>query len=121
MSHWIKVEITTPNKTEIRAAARICGITRERAFLAFFELWTYFDANTATGLLPNLSLDDVDDISHVENFGKALVQVGWIVEEAGGLSVTNWNRHNGKSAKARGLMEKRVQKHRAAKRWDAGM
>ena len=118
MSHWMKVEFSTPNKPEIRAAARFCGTTRANAFLAFFEVWSYFDQNTATGFIPNLIANDLDEICHVKGFGKAMIQVGWILEDARGISVTNWERHNGKSAKARVLMEKRVQKHRAAKQWE---
>lgn len=118
MSHWIKVEITTPDKPEIVAAARICETTEEEAFTAFFRLWAYFDANTATGFMQGLKLSDLDKRAGISGFGKAMEQVGWITEDARGISIANWNRHNGKSAKARALMEKRVQKHRAMKQWE---
>jgi hypothetical protein len=118
MSHWMKVEVTTPDKPEIRAAARLCGTTRANAFLAFFVLWSYFDQHTATGFLPGLTLADLDDLSGFKGFGKAMQQVGWITEDGRGITVSNWDRHNGKSAKARAQTMKRVQQLRNNKRWN---
>lgn len=117
MSHWIKVEVTTPDKPELLAAARLCGTSKGDTFLAFFRLWTYFDAHTATGIVQSLCLADLDQIAGVKGFGKAMGAVGWITEDATGIVINGWERHNGKSAKARGQMEKRVQKYRASKQW----
>lgn len=117
MSHWIKVEITTPDKPEIVAAARICGTTEEAAFTAFFRLWVYFDSHTATGFLPGITIDDLDKRAGLKGFGRAMEQVGWIVQDARGISITNWNRHNGDSAKSRALNQKRMQRNRAKGQW----
>ena len=117
MSHWIKVEITTPDKPEIVAAARICGTIDEVAFTAFFRLWVYFDSHTATGFLPGITIADLDKRAGLKGFGKAMEQVGWIVEDARGISITNWERHNGDSAKSRALNQKRMQRNRAKGQW----
>lgn len=117
MSHWIKVEITTPDKPEIVASARMCGTTEEAAFTAFFRLWTYFDAHTATGFLPGITIADLDKRAGLKGFGKAMAQVGWIAEDSRGISITNWDRHNGDSAKSRALNQKRMQRNRAKGQW----
>jgi len=117
MSHWIKVEFTTPDKPEIIAAARICGTSRTNAFLAFFRLWAYFDAHTATGFLPGLVLEDLDDIAKLRGFGQAMANVGWISATDQGISIANWEIHNGESAKKRALNQRRMQRVRAKERW----
>lgn len=118
MSHWIKIEVLTPDKPELRAAARICGSTVAVAFLAFFKLWAYFDQHTATGFIPGLIAADLDDISGLPGFGGAMVKVGWIAEDSHGISITNWERHNGNSAKSRAQNQKRMQRKRARKQWE---
>ena len=117
MSHWIKIEVSTPDKPEIRAAARMCNCSKQRAFLAFFELWSYFDHHTATGFIAGVTIDDLDDIAHLSGFGQAMEQVGWVSQSETGITISNWERHNGESAKKRALNQKRNQKYRAAKRW----
>ncbi len=118
MSHWIKIEVVTPDKPEIRAAARICGKTMPEAFCAFFRLWAYFDAHTATGFLPGLVLEDLDDIAKLRGFGQAMANVGWISADSSGISISNWDRHNGQSAKKRAMDQKRKQRERARRRWE---
>jgi hypothetical protein len=117
-SHWIKIEKSTPDKPEIRAAARICRVGKEKAFYAFFLLWSFFDSHSEDGFLPGLTLEDVDDTVGLKGFGQAMVNVGWLVADDMGINVANWERHNGKSAKARAQTMRRVQAHRARKRWD---
>ena len=117
-SHWIKIEKSTPDKPEIRTAARICGVGRQDAFLAFFLLWSYFDTHCEDGFLPGLTLEDIDEMAGLTGFGRAMVSVGWLLADPTGVIVVNWDRHNGKSAKARAQTMRRVQTHRARKRWD---
>lgn len=120
MNDWIKIEKCTPHKPELRQAARKCGVSRGDAFIAFFALWTYFDTHCEDGFLPGLSLEDVDEMAGIKGFGRAMVSVGWLVADPTGIIVVNWERHNGKSAKARAQTMRRVQAHRAKKRWDPG-
>lgn len=117
MSIWIKVEIATPDKPEIVAAARLCGVSKADSFMAFFRLWAYFDEHTATGFVQGLCASDLDDMAGIKGFGKAMVRVGWLTEDETGITIKNWDRHNGDSAKKRALNQKRNQKYRANKRW----
>jgi hypothetical protein len=117
MSHWMKVEFTTPDKPEMIAAARMCKASAGDTFLAFFRLWSYFDNQTATGFLPDLTTDDLDRIAGLSGFGKAMAKVGWIEQDTRGITIPHWEKHNGSSAKRRALTQSRVQKCRAAKQW----
>jgi hypothetical protein len=117
MSHWMKVEFTTPDKPEMIAAARMCKSSAGDTFLAFFRLWTYFDKQTATGFLPDLTTDDLDHIAGLPGFGKAMAKVRWIEQDTRGITIPHWEKHNSSSAKRRALTQARVQKFRAAKQW----
>ena len=121
MSHWMKVEFTTPDKPELMAASRICNASQADTFLAFFRLWTYFDEHTDTGFVKGFTTDDLDNMAGLKGFGKAMVKVGWIEEDTRGISIVNWDKHNSNSAKRRALTLKRVQKCRAAKQWNVKM
>ena len=112
MNDWIKIEKCTPRKPELMLAAKRCKASRADAFMAFFELWAYFDTHCETGFLPGLAPDDVDEIAGLPGFGDALSAAGWIVFDPLGLTIANWDRHNGKSSKARILKNRRQSKWR---------
>lgn len=118
MTNWIKIEKSTPDKPELRKAARMCGVGKAEVFFAFFQLWSYFDSHCDSGFLPGLTREDIDDAAGLPGFAQALVYVGWLVVDASGVTIVNWERHNGKSAKVRAQTMRRVQAHRARKRWD---
>lgn len=111
-SDWIKVERTTVDKPEIRAVARICGISKGEAFAAWFRLWCYFDETTENGFIQGFTHADADDISRVIGMGKALESQAWITFDSTGCSVENWAKHNGQSAKARALAFERKRRQR---------
>ena len=103
---WLKVEKITPDKPEIGHIARACGISPVEAFAAWFRLWVYFDTVTADGDVRFLTPDDVDRVARQPGLGNALSSdqgCGWITFHAGGATITNWDRHNGESAKQRAL------------------
>ncbi|EGD8894889.1 hypothetical protein DOD37_23545, partial [Shigella flexneri] len=58
----------------------------------------------------------IDRITFMSGFADALIQVGWLVENDGGLSLPNFERHNGKSSKKRAVTNERVTKIRELKR-----
>jgi hypothetical protein len=106
---WIKVEKNTPHKPEISLVMRVCRCTRAEAFLGFFEVWNWLDDITADGEVPFVDRSEVDVQANIPGFAEAMEQAGWLVfHRNGGFTVRNWERHNGKSAKARGLTQKRV-------------
>lgn len=113
---WIKVEKTTPNKPELRYIGRECSVSKGDAFLAWFLLWRYFDAHVdETGFLRFLGPEDCDDIAKVDGIGKALEEAGWLAFDETGVTIRNWTKHNGKSAKQRALGARRVARHRQKK------
>lgn len=111
---WIKVEIHTPDKPEIYAIAELLGIAPDDVFGKCFRVWAWFDAHTTNGKTNGASVSEmlINRIAGVNGFATAMVSVGWLVSDECGLTVAHFDRHNGETAKQRGLTAKRVAKHK---------
>jgi hypothetical protein len=122
MAGWIKVESSTPYKPEVLQLSRILGVTRDDAFGKVVRFWMWLDSVTVDGRVDGVTSQDIDAIVGASGVAVAMRQVGWLEFEDGGqqISVNNFERHNGESAKARGLKTKRQAKWRAG-RVDAGV
>lgn len=113
-SDWIKIECTTPRKSEVLKVARILGITTDDAFGKIVRFWMWADSNSVDGLVDGAASTDVDTVVDSKGFANALKIVGWleIDEENETIRIPNFENHNGESAKKRGLRQKRQQKWR---------
>lgn len=106
---WMKIETVTPEKPEMKHIARVCQVSLDTAFASWFRLWRWFDSATADGHFTFLTPEDCDDAGQLPGLGRALSEVGWVIFEAdGSATISNWNRHNGASAKKRALTNRRV-------------
>ena len=112
MAKWIKVETHTPDKAELRQIARLCRCTKADAFLAFFRVFVWLDEQTEDGHVDYFTPDDADEIGGLPGLGTALESVRWITFSASGAVVSNWERHNGESAKKRCLAAERIKRYR---------
>ena len=118
---WIKIEKATIDKPEIRHVARICGVTPGEAFAACFRLWAWMDEATADGTMPMTTAEDLDEVARLQGIAQALAQAGWLeLHKPAGVTVMNWERHNGASAKRRALDAKRKQEDRERTGADSG-
>lgn len=110
---WIKVETHTPDKPEIIEVARLCKVSEDRAFTAWFRLWVWLDSVTDDGYLQFLTPAACDKRAGIPGIGDALASVGWLeFDKSGGVLVLNWDRHNGKSAKRRAEDQRRKENSR---------
>lgn len=112
---WIKVEKVTPDKPEMRIIARVCGVSRAEAFLAWFRLWCHFDDMIENGFLEGFTIEDADEMGRLPKLGEALRQTGWVIFEDHGCTVNKWQKHNGASAKIRAEDARRKQESRERK------
>lgn len=113
-SNWIKVEHATPDKPEIAQMAEILGIDQDAAFGKCVRLWMWADQQSVDGNALSVTSAFLDRIVFCNGFAKALVKVGWLDGRDGRLSIPNFDRHNGQSAKKRAQTTKRVSQHRNA-------
>lgn len=112
---WMKVEKVTPDKPEVYAIAAELGIDPEAVFCKLFRIWTWFDDHTESGNARGVTSALLDSRAGVTGFAQAMENVGWLRSRNGGLTLPNFDYHNGKTAKNRAQTRKRVGKHRNAR------
>lgn len=114
---WIKVESATADKPEVLRLARALKISRVTAFGAVVIFWSWLDRNASDGVVDGVVGDDVDALVGIPGFAAALQGVGWLALDAKimRLTVPNYGRLNGQSAKNRAL------KNARQARWRGGI
>ncbi|MDH0156507.1 hypothetical protein [Stutzerimonas stutzeri] len=111
---WIKFELITLDKPEVCQIADAADIDCDAVVGKLLRVWGWFDQQTADGNAPSVSKRLLDRMVGVTGFCEHMKSVGWMVEADGTISLPNFDRHNGKTAKNRLLTAKRVAAHKAA-------
>jgi hypothetical protein len=110
---WIKFEASTPEKREVFSITAAMGWTDPDLTVGkLLKVWRWFDQQTVGGNADGVTLALLDSIIGVSGFAQAMCNVGWLVSNERGVSLPNFDRHNGKTAKERALTAKRVAKHK---------
>lgn len=111
---WIKFEASTPEKREVFAITAAMGWDDPDLTVGkLLKVWRWFDQQTVDGNAPSVTSALLDRIIGVSGFAQAMRDVGWLVADDAGLSLPNFERHNGATAKNRALTAKRVALHKA--------
>jgi hypothetical protein len=111
---WIKFECSLPEKPEVMAITTALGWDDPDLTVGkLMRLFKWFDQQTVDGNANGVTPALLDRLIGVTGFVQALVDVGWLVAFDGGLSLHNFEKHNGETAKARAQTAKRVAKHRS--------
>lgn len=95
--------------------ARLCDVTGEgeaAVIGGLYWLWATADQHTEDGIMPGLSLRQIDRKTGVKGLGGALMSIGWLADHPEGVRIVNFEEHNGTSAKKRAVTAKRVANHR---------
>jgi len=114
MSNWIKVDVDTPSKDAIYNIMDDCQCSQADAFLAWFNVYVWFDSVTADGTI-NATAKDIDQRAGIPGVAESLCRSGWIALRGHKCVIANWAEHNGKSAKARALHANRMANYRYRK------
>ena len=111
---WIKFQHVTPDKPEVWKIADILGIDADAVVGKLVRIWIWADQQTHDGNARSVTKALLNRVSGVTGFAQAMIDVGWLKAEETGLVFTNFERHNGHTAKKRSLSAKRVEAHRAS-------
>lgn len=111
---WIKVEHTTPDKPEVVKLAGILGIDQDAVVGKLLRLWIWADQQSVSGNAIAVTNSFLDRLVFCPGFAAGLVKVGWLNGREGLLSIPNFDRHNGQSAKNRANTNRRVANSRKA-------
>jgi len=109
---WIKIDITTPDKPEIDKMASLLKLDHDSIVGKCIRVWVWADLQSVDGNALIVTESFLDRLTYCPGFAFALRQVGWLSGREGRLTIPNFDRHNGQTAKNRALTVKRVQKSR---------
>lgn len=110
---WIKMRGNLWDDPRVAALVDATDSSEAAVIGALYWLWSTADQHTETGVLPGLSLRQIDRKTGVVGLGKALCAIGWLVDGSEGVRITHFEEHNGSSAKKRLQTAKRVAEHAA--------
>jgi len=117
---WIKMR---SNLWDDPRVLRLCDDTdspEASVVGALYWLWATADQHSEHGQLPGMTLRAIDRKTGIAGLGNALVQVGWLSDNADGVSLTRFDEHNGASAKSRAQTARRVANHKGNAKVTAG-
>jgi hypothetical protein len=104
---WIKLDHTTPDKPEIMQIADELGISPEAAFGHLCRVWIWADQQSLNGHAINVTEKGLARVSGHAGMVTAMRKVGWVTGSDGALSLPNFDKHNGETAKKRALATNR--------------
>jgi len=109
---WIKFENCTPDKPAVWALAERLEIDPDAVIGKLLRVWIWFDRQTENGNAPSVTKSLLDSNVCLKGFCDAMIWSGWMVEKNNRITLTNFDRHNGSTAKNRILTAKRVSNSR---------
>ena len=109
---WIKVRWNLHDDPDVIALAAAVGMDEYRAVGCLVKLWAWADQHSTDGYAAGVTLARIDHLVEAPGFAAALLDIEWLAEEDGGVSIPKFERHNSKSAKSRALAQRRMTEHR---------
>lgn len=104
---WIKMRTGLRDDPAVFRLAEALGVSELHVFGALYCFWSWVDAHAVDGRVDGVASRVVDSVSRTPGFADALVAVGWLQIDGTGLQIPRYERHNGESAKERGLKNAR--------------
>jgi hypothetical protein len=111
---WMKLDHDTPEKPEVMALAARLGISTDDALGKCVRFWRWFDRHTTRGFAKGVTITLLDQQLGSPGLCDALENVGWLIRSDDGIRLPHFERHNGATAKARALDQKRKRRGRGA-------
>ncbi len=109
---WIKMETDLPDKPEVHYIANALNIDPDAVVGKLHRVWAWFDKHTVDGNAAGVTFSLIDRLVFVNGFAEAMSLCGWLEQSGHVLTLPNFGRHNGKTAKTRALTAKRVALHK---------
>ncbi len=111
---WIKFDNSLPEKPETLAiTAKMGWDDPDLTVGKLMRLFRWFDQHTTDGNADGVTPTLLDRVLGVTGFTECVATVGWIVVTEDGISLANFDKHNGATAKSRAQGAKRAATHRS--------
>jgi hypothetical protein len=98
---WIKLRSNLWDDPRIARVCDLLDCTEASVIGGLYWLWATADQHTETGVMPGLTLRQVDRKTGIPGFGQALCDIGWLADHPDGVRISRFEEHNGASAKRR--------------------
>lgn len=109
---WIQVNTELASKPQVLRLARLLKMDKLDVIGRLVMLWSWADTHTTDGDT-GLDCTDLDELARKDGFAAAMVAVGWLrADDDGLLSIVDFHKYNGTSAKARMRDARKKQKKR---------
>lgn len=105
---WLKFEKSTFDKPEVLAIAAAIEQDPDFVIGKLLRMWSWFDTHTEKGNARGVTCTLLDSILRVTGFAENVAKVGWLIISNDCLTLPNFDRHCGETAKSRALTAKRV-------------
>ena len=109
---WIKMRVDLATDPAVISVSCALGITEFEVVGMLHHFWSWADAQSRDGHAAGVTKAWVDRYVHHAGFADQLENVGWLECSGSGIDIPNFDRHNGASAKSRGLAANRQQNRR---------
>jgi hypothetical protein len=111
---WIKMRTDLRDHPKVVRMASALKADRLRVIGGLWSVWATFDTHSLDGTLEGYTLATLDEGMGWRGFAAALAAVRWLEESEDGLTLPEFDEHNGASAKRRAQETKRKQNDRAS-------
>lgn len=112
---WLKIDTRLDQKEEVYDMADELSLSNHDVVGRLVAAWSWFDSNTVDGITRAKNKRIIDRICETKNFCDAMIKAGWMAEDNENITLPNFDRHNGASAKTRALTARRQAKSRSNK------
>jgi len=109
--HWIPWECGLTKKREVVIIARAMSVNRREAAAMCMEVWEWAQEQSLDGMVHGVAPEDISDALALPGIGEAMVAAGWLVVSDSAVQFPNWDRFNGRPAKARLLSAERKRRY----------
>ena len=110
---WIKMRVDLRDDPAVFKLAEILCVEELHVIGSLFCFWSWVDKHAVDGRVDGATSRLIDKVSMTPGFADALVAVGWLDIDENGVTMPNFQRHNGESAKERSLKNARQARWRA--------
>lgn len=111
---WLKFDCSLPEKPEVLAITVAMGWDDPDLTVGkLMRVFRWFDQHTIGGNAPGVTAALLDRVVGVSGIAEAMANVHWLLLTPEGVSLVNFERHNGATAKSRAQTAKRVASHRS--------
>jgi len=104
---WIKMRADLANDPSVFRIRTAIGDDKLQIVGRLHVFWSWVDKHCVDGHVDGATSLLIDEIAMKDGFASALIDAGWLVIDTKGASIPNFDRHNGESAKERGLKNAR--------------